>query len=67
MNINNTKLIIRTGVRRVFRINYSRAITLPKEWLESVGIDVGDLIEVKTDGDTKLLIKPLKRGARYGQ
>ncbi len=48
MNINNTKLIIRTGVRRVFRINYSRAITLPKEWLESVGIDVGDLIEVKT-------------------
>ena len=60
MNMNSLK-VIKTNRRRIFRINYSRAITLPKEWLESVGIDVGDLIEVKTQRDRKLVIKPLKR------
>ena len=43
-------------------MNYTRQISLPKDWLRFKGIDSGDevIIELTESGD--LLIKPAKEG-----
>ena len=48
------------GKRQIRAMNYTRQISLPKDWLRFKGIDSGDevIIELTESGD--LLIKPAK-------
>jgi bifunctional DNA-binding transcriptional regulator/antitoxin component of YhaV-PrlF toxin-antitoxin module len=48
------------GKRQIRAMNYTRQISLPKDWLRFKGIDSGDevIIELTESGD--LLIKPVK-------
>ncbi len=50
------------GKRQIRAMNYTRQISLPKDWLRFKGIDSGDevIIELTESGD--LLIKPVKEG-----
>lgn len=40
---------------------YSRTVSLPKVWLENVGLDVGDDVELAMSEDGSLLIQPAEK------
>jgi phosphate uptake regulator len=48
------------GKRKIKAMNYTRHISLPKEWLRFQELDAGDevLVELTESGD--LVIKPVK-------
>lgn len=41
-------------------MNYTRQISLPKDWLRFKGIDAGDEVTVELSESGDLLIKPVK-------
>ena len=41
-------------------MNYSRTICLPGVWLDSVGLNIGDYVEVEMLEGGSLLLKPTK-------
>jgi bifunctional DNA-binding transcriptional regulator/antitoxin component of YhaV-PrlF toxin-antitoxin module len=55
------------GTRHIRVVNYSRQISLPKDWLRFHALDVGDevLIELTEDGD--LLLRPMKKSNNGGK
>jgi len=53
---------MKLGCRRIGRINYTRTITLPKVWLKSIDIDVGDFVDIEVDEDGNLVLKPSRSG-----
>lgn len=48
------------GKRRVRAMNYTRQISLPKDWLRFKGIDAGDEVFIELTESGNLLIKPVK-------
>ena len=48
------------GKRKIKAMNYTRHISLPKDWLRFKGLDAGDdvIVELTESGD--LLIRPMK-------
>lgn len=54
---------IKFGKRRIRRVNYTRTVSLPKVWLETVGLDTGNWLEMEMLEDGSLILKP-QRGGR---
>lgn len=51
---------IKLGIRKICKVNCSRTISLPKVWLDTVGLDVGDHVEIEMTDDGSLMLKPIK-------
>jgi len=54
----NTKF----GQRRIVRVNATRRVSIPREWLDTVGLKDGDVVELEMDGDGNLILRPQKGG-----
>ena len=48
------------GKRKIKAMNYTRHISLPKDWLRYKGLDAGDEVTVELTESGDLLIKPAK-------
>jgi bifunctional DNA-binding transcriptional regulator/antitoxin component of YhaV-PrlF toxin-antitoxin module len=48
------------GKRRIRAMNYTRQISLPKDWLRFKGIDAGNEVTIELTESGDLLIKPVK-------
>lgn len=49
----------RTNIRKIGKIgNYTRMLTLPLFWLNIVGLDAGDSVELSLGKNKELVIKP---------
>jgi len=51
---------IKLGKRQICKVNYTRTVSLPKVWLENVGLDVHDIVELFMSEKKSLIIKPSK-------
>lgn len=43
-------------------MNYTRMISLPKVWLNTIGLKEGDYVELEMAEDGSLILKPQKEG-----
>ena len=59
--------IFRFGRRKVCKVNYTRTVSLPKVWLENVGLKPNDLVEMTMQEDGSLTIKPAKQEDKLTQ
>ncbi|SMH71346.1 protein of unknown function [Candidatus Nitrosotalea okcheonensis] len=51
--------MVKTNIRKIGKIgSYTRMLTLPLFWLEIVGLDVGDFVELSLGKNKELVIKP---------
>jgi antitoxin component of MazEF toxin-antitoxin module len=48
--------------RKIHKVNYSRVLTMPVLWLENVGIDFGDSVDLEIGPNNELIITPHKEG-----
>ena len=52
------------GRRRIVPMNYTRYISIPKDWLRFQKIDEGDEISIRLTEDGNLLLVPVKEGEK---
>ena len=57
---------IKLEKRKIRAMNYNRMITLPKVWLRSTGLEVGDYVSFEIMEDGALVLRPLKGGEGNG-
>jgi len=57
---------IKIRSRRIGKMNYSRTLTLPKEWLQGQNLDWGDTLDVGITPEGYLVLIPKKVGASDG-
>ena len=50
------------GKRKIKAMNYTRDISLPKDWLRFHGLEKNDEVKVELTESGDLLIKPVKEG-----
>lgn len=48
------------GEKRIMAMNYTRYISLPKDWLRFKGLDAGDKLMISLTEEGDLEIKPMK-------
>lgn len=53
------------GIRRILRIGGSSLVSIPREYLASKGLKVGDELRVSWDGELKF--SPLVEGSEVGR
>lgn len=53
---------MKSNVRKIGKIGYTRTLSLPLFWLSSVGLDAGDLVESTIGKNKELIIKPYRGG-----
>ena len=44
--------------RKIHKVNYSRVLTMPVLWLENVGLDFGDSVDLEIGPNKELIITP---------
>ena len=49
------------GKRKIIEANTARRLTLPRVWLSTMGLNVGDTVEVEMMSDGRLVITPSKK------
>ena len=49
--------IIKFKNRAIRQMNYTRMISLPKVWLEKVGLDVGNMVEMEMNEKGELILR----------
>lgn len=49
------------NLRKIHKSDYSRLVSLPLFWLESVGLDAGDYVETVLGNNQELIIKPVPK------
>ena len=54
------------GKRKIKAMNYTRSISLPKDWLRFHGLEKNDEVKVELTESGDLLIKPAK-GRRHNE
>lgn len=54
----NTKF----GQRRIVRVNDTRRVSLPKAWLDTVGLKEGDNLDLEMAEDGSLILRPQRGG-----
>ena len=47
--------------RKIHKSDYSRLVALPLFWLDSVGLDAGDYVEIVLGNNQELIIKPVPK------
>ena len=52
--------MLKLGKRRIWAVNYSRAVTLPLVWVRNSDLDKGDKVEMAMDMDGNLILKAVK-------
>lgn len=53
---------IRFGRRRIVRVNDTKRVSLPKVWLDTVGLKEGDSLDLEMAEDGSLILRPIKGG-----
>lgn len=53
-------ITMKPNTRKIIAQEYSRLICLPLQWLQWVGLEGGDLIEITIGDNKELIIKPYK-------
>ena len=48
--------------RKIHAVNYSRVLTIPGLWLQNVGINSGDAVDMEIGPNQELIITPHKEG-----
>ena len=54
--------MLKLGKRRIWAVNYSRAVTLPLIWVRNRGLDMGGEVEMIMDEHGDLILKAPKEG-----
>lgn len=54
------KMNLNLGKRQIRKVNYTRTLSLPKIWLDTVALNVGDWVEMEMTEDGNLLLRPVK-------
>jgi antitoxin component of MazEF toxin-antitoxin module len=49
------------NLRKIHKSDYSRLVSLPLFWLDSVGLDAGDYVEIKLGDNLELVINPVPK------
>lgn len=61
-------MTLKLGTRKVCSANrYARSLTLPKVWLENVGLKVGDIVTLEMQEDGSLIVKAKLANDELGQ
>ena len=47
--------------RKIHKSDYSRLVALPLFWLDSVGLDAGDYVEIVLGNNQELIVKPVPK------
>lgn len=55
--------MLKLGKRKIWGINYSRAVTLPLVWIDNMNLDRGGEVEMEMNERGDLILKAL-RGER---
>ena len=55
------KAKIRNLLRKVIKKDYSYLISLPIFWLQVVGLEAGDHVELTLGSNNELIVKPYKK------
>ncbi|MCA9828750.1 MAG: hypothetical protein KC444_10280 [Nitrosopumilus sp.] len=48
-------------IRKIIKIEYSRLVSLPPFWLDTVGLEAGDFIQIRLGKNKELILTPQKR------
>lgn len=54
--------MFKLGKRRIWAVNYSRAVTLPLIWVKNMNLERGGEIEMEMDEHGNLILKAPKEG-----
>ena len=57
-----SKITIQFENRRIRRVNYTFAISLPKIWMKTMGLKERDIVRLEMGEDGSLIIKPVRIG-----
>ena len=49
------------NLRKIHKSDYSRLVSLPLFWLDSVGLDAGDYVEIVLGNNQELIINPVPK------
>ena len=58
------KIVINFGARKLQRGNTSYILPIPPEWINSVGLGKGSVLNIETMEDNSLRITPIQKGAQ---
>ena len=51
---------MKSNIRKIGKIGYTRTLSLPLFWLSSVGLDAGDHVELTVGKHNELIVKPFR-------
>ena len=51
---------IKLGQRKLYKVNYSHTVTLPKIWVDNAGLKENDFVEFTMLEDGSLLVQAVK-------
>jgi uncharacterized ubiquitin-like protein YukD len=54
------KMNPKLGNRQIRKVNYTRVLSLPKVWLDTVGLKDGDIVDIEMAEDGSLILRPQK-------
>ena len=54
-------------LRKVIKKDYSHLISLPLFWLQAVGLEASDYVELAMGNDNQLIVKPYKKDVEEEQ
>ena len=49
--------------RNIMSMNYTRYLSLPKTWIDAIGLGKGDQVKIEMDNENRLDITPAKEHA----
>lgn len=57
--------MLKLGKRRIWAVNYSRAVTLPLIWVQNLDLERGDEVEMLMNEKGELIVKAAKGEAEW--
>ena len=51
---------VNLGKRRIRQVNYTRTLSLPKIWMDTFALNVGDLVELEMTESGTLILRPVE-------
>jgi antitoxin component of MazEF toxin-antitoxin module len=54
--------MLKLGKRRIWAVNYSRAVTLPLVWIKNMNLERGAVVEMEMSENGDLIVRVSKEG-----
>ena len=51
---------INLGKRKIRQVNYTRTLSLPKIWMDTFALNIGDWVELEMTDEGTLILRPIE-------